>query len=76
MLSEPHTLAHAMWEKEGRPKTFTVAKCGTDKDITNPEEAERKVAELKKKLDFLNEDKIIELVKFLAEEAAKGRITQ
>lgn len=25
-----HHKAHALWAKEGRPKEFTVAKCGTD----------------------------------------------
>lgn len=26
-----HSKAHALWEREGRPEKFSVAKCGVDK---------------------------------------------
>jgi hypothetical protein len=33
VLGQPHTKAHALWAKEGRPTQFSVAKCGTDHDF-------------------------------------------
>ena len=33
VLGMSHKHAHALWEKEGRPKEFSVAKCGTDESI-------------------------------------------
>jgi hypothetical protein len=33
VLRASHAKAHALWEKEGRPSEFTVAKCGTDRDF-------------------------------------------
>jgi hypothetical protein len=36
VLGRPHTKAHALWEKEGRPAEFTIEKCATDDTIGNP----------------------------------------
>lgn len=33
VLGQSHKLAHALWETEGRPSEFSVAKCGTDESI-------------------------------------------
>jgi hypothetical protein len=30
VLNKKHTIAHALWEREGRPSEFTVAKCADD----------------------------------------------
>ena len=35
VLGQSHEKAHALWAKEGRPKEFTVTKCGTDDDFGN-----------------------------------------
>lgn len=37
ILGAGHTLAHAIWEREGRPKSFSVEKCATDDVIGEPE---------------------------------------
>jgi hypothetical protein len=35
VLGKPHTKAHALWEKTGRPLAFTVETCGTDDTMDN-----------------------------------------
>jgi hypothetical protein len=35
VLGASHAHAHALWEQEGRPAEFSVAKCGTDDAIRN-----------------------------------------
>ncbi len=30
VMNKGHTMAHALWEREGRPKQWTFAKCCTD----------------------------------------------
>ena len=32
VLGLSHEIAHERWAREGRPKEFTVAECGTDSD--------------------------------------------
>jgi hypothetical protein len=33
VLGLSHKLAHAKWQRDGRPSEFTVATCGVDDDI-------------------------------------------
>ncbi len=42
-----HAKAHALWAKEGRPKTFTVAKCADDERFGGPELTEQEMDEVK-----------------------------
>lgn len=37
VIGLPHTKAHALWEKEGRPAEFTVEKCGVDENFGDTE---------------------------------------
>lgn len=35
VLGKSHAKAHELWAKEGRPKEFSVEKCGPDDDLGN-----------------------------------------
>jgi len=37
VLGASHRLAHADWEKHGRPDRFSVVRCGTDETFGDPD---------------------------------------
>src|SRR5678816_962710 len=47
-FGKPHTKAHALWAKEGRPKEFTVAKCADDDRFGGPELTKEELADVNK----------------------------
>lgn len=47
VLKKGHKIAHAIWKREGRPRDFSIEKCGTDDIMGEPEKIAKAKAGMK-----------------------------
>lgn len=49
VLGKGHKIAHALWQREGRPKDFSIDKCASDDIIGEP----KKIAQVEREMDLI-----------------------